>query len=281
MPFCPNCRSEFQDWVRTCPDCHVPLVDIQPPPPADSAPDMYPVIWARAAGRFVTNFSVRIGKRALIAVVAIVVLALVLSGSFSYSLGEREGLAGGQKEAEALLTGFHGFLSMAAQDYTWMEFYEKQNAASANTGIAILFTSPSLYITTYLTRAQEQVPFAIVLPKTFVQTHLFTGEDQRAAPVFRGTLNPANKSKSEVYIYLGTGIVGIISILESNYPAVQSYSEFGSASDQTTIDGVQILKGKNSALAFKSRNIYFIIRSHDVADEELFEVAKSLISGSG
>lgn len=33
MPFCPECRDEFQDWVEICPDCKVPLVDKLPPPP--------------------------------------------------------------------------------------------------------------------------------------------------------------------------------------------------------------------------------------------------------
>lgn len=32
MPFCPKCKGEFQDWVKTCPDCGVPLVDKLPPP---------------------------------------------------------------------------------------------------------------------------------------------------------------------------------------------------------------------------------------------------------
>ena len=26
MPYCPKCRDEFQDWVKTCPDCRVALV---------------------------------------------------------------------------------------------------------------------------------------------------------------------------------------------------------------------------------------------------------------
>jgi hypothetical protein len=33
MPFCPDCRGEFQDWVKECPDCKVPLVEILPPQP--------------------------------------------------------------------------------------------------------------------------------------------------------------------------------------------------------------------------------------------------------
>lgn len=31
MPYCPDCGDEFEDWVTTCPDCKVPLVDkLQP-----------------------------------------------------------------------------------------------------------------------------------------------------------------------------------------------------------------------------------------------------------
>lgn len=33
MPFCPKCHDEFQDWVRTCPDCGVDLVAELPAPP--------------------------------------------------------------------------------------------------------------------------------------------------------------------------------------------------------------------------------------------------------
>jgi hypothetical protein len=31
MPYCPKCRDEFQDWVKTCPDCRVALVAELPP----------------------------------------------------------------------------------------------------------------------------------------------------------------------------------------------------------------------------------------------------------
>ena len=27
MPFCPECRDEFQDWVEVCPNCKVALID--------------------------------------------------------------------------------------------------------------------------------------------------------------------------------------------------------------------------------------------------------------
>ncbi len=30
MKFCPECRSEFQDWAQVCNDCQVPLVDKLP-----------------------------------------------------------------------------------------------------------------------------------------------------------------------------------------------------------------------------------------------------------
>ena len=33
MPYCPECRDEFQEWVKVCPDCGVTLVDTLPKPP--------------------------------------------------------------------------------------------------------------------------------------------------------------------------------------------------------------------------------------------------------
>jgi len=33
MPFCPNCQIEFQDWVKTCPDCGIDLIAELPPTP--------------------------------------------------------------------------------------------------------------------------------------------------------------------------------------------------------------------------------------------------------
>ena len=34
MQYCPQCRDEFQDWVKTCPDCQVALVTELPVPPS-------------------------------------------------------------------------------------------------------------------------------------------------------------------------------------------------------------------------------------------------------
>lgn len=33
MPYCPQCRDEFQEWVEECPDCKVKLVNELPPLP--------------------------------------------------------------------------------------------------------------------------------------------------------------------------------------------------------------------------------------------------------
>ena len=32
MPYCLNCRDEFEDWVEVCPDCGISLVDELPNP---------------------------------------------------------------------------------------------------------------------------------------------------------------------------------------------------------------------------------------------------------
>lgn len=38
MPFCPECRDEFEDWVEECPDCHVRLVATLPEPLPEPEP---------------------------------------------------------------------------------------------------------------------------------------------------------------------------------------------------------------------------------------------------
>jgi hypothetical protein len=49
MPFCPECRDDFQDWVKMCPDCGVALVRELPPGPEHEAADDEPVVFAAAA----------------------------------------------------------------------------------------------------------------------------------------------------------------------------------------------------------------------------------------
>jgi len=44
MPYCPKCRDEFQDWVKTCPDCRAPLV-------AELPVQSSPTIRAASAGK--------------------------------------------------------------------------------------------------------------------------------------------------------------------------------------------------------------------------------------
>jgi hypothetical protein len=37
MTWCPSCRAEYRPGFDTCADCHVPLVDTEPPPPREEA----------------------------------------------------------------------------------------------------------------------------------------------------------------------------------------------------------------------------------------------------
>ena len=39
MPFCPQCRDEFQDWVQVCPDCGEVLLDELPALPEPQPED--------------------------------------------------------------------------------------------------------------------------------------------------------------------------------------------------------------------------------------------------
>jgi len=55
MPYCPQCRDEFQDWVRVCPDCKVTLIGELPPPPKHEGTDEPLVYVATAPNESVAN----------------------------------------------------------------------------------------------------------------------------------------------------------------------------------------------------------------------------------
>ena len=49
MPFCPQCRDEFQDWAKVCPDCKVALVEHLPVQPRDKEMDEQPLVYVATA----------------------------------------------------------------------------------------------------------------------------------------------------------------------------------------------------------------------------------------
>jgi hypothetical protein len=55
MPYCPQCRDEFQDWVKVCPDCKVALVAELPPQPKHEKTDEPLVYIATAPNESVAN----------------------------------------------------------------------------------------------------------------------------------------------------------------------------------------------------------------------------------
>lgn len=55
MPYCPQCRDEFQDWVKVCPDCKVALVAELPPQPEHEQIDEPLVHVATAPNEVVAN----------------------------------------------------------------------------------------------------------------------------------------------------------------------------------------------------------------------------------
>jgi hypothetical protein len=55
MPYCPQCRSEFQDWVKVCPDCKVALVEKLPPKPRPKQRDEPTVYLATAPNEMIAD----------------------------------------------------------------------------------------------------------------------------------------------------------------------------------------------------------------------------------
>jgi hypothetical protein len=78
MPFCPNCRDEFEDWVEICPDCRVALVDELPPLPKTPFP---PPVFKETYERFI---NCRWLHHTLIVVAtALILLVLLISQPWS------------------------------------------------------------------------------------------------------------------------------------------------------------------------------------------------------
>jgi hypothetical protein len=50
MPFCPVCRSEYEQGIEKCRDCDVPLVESLPPENAEAEPNAHLVEIYEAAG---------------------------------------------------------------------------------------------------------------------------------------------------------------------------------------------------------------------------------------
>jgi len=55
MPYCPECRDEFEEWVKVCPDCNVALVEELPPQPVHEDMDESLVHIATAPGEPIAN----------------------------------------------------------------------------------------------------------------------------------------------------------------------------------------------------------------------------------
>ena len=55
MLYCPQCRDEFQDWVKVCPDCNVSLVDQLPVQDEDEETEEPVVYIATAPNESVAN----------------------------------------------------------------------------------------------------------------------------------------------------------------------------------------------------------------------------------
>jgi hypothetical protein len=76
MLHCPKCRGEFEDWAKTCPDCHADLV-AEPSPPQAQVPPSNPI----------RELKETLGNPRLLLILAGVTMLLALCGLISYCVG--------------------------------------------------------------------------------------------------------------------------------------------------------------------------------------------------
>ena len=182
--FCPNCRDEFQDWVKMCPDCHVNLVDNLPP---SSKPPAIKRVSNRIheVHQFIKRFTFKIDRRGLIISVALILALTLMAGVAFFLLGVNDGLARGKDKTKGIIEAFI-HICKPELGTIWWEIYQKQDIATGMVGTHEQLGQSRKYITNDLARAQENSPFQIIIP-----SYVPSGENTSLRPMIEGCCQSA------------------------------------------------------------------------------------------
>jgi hypothetical protein len=140
------------------------------------------------------------------------------------------------------------------------------------------------FCTLDLARAQEEIPFTIILPSYI--------PDEQTAPPLPDITGPLreyqcdDKVKVEIlYIVdLGNETFGIIEIEENNYPVLPGDPELNPDLERIEICGREVIKtegnfsqGPGAIFFFSQDNIYFVTGLYNFPTEEALKVLESML----
>jgi hypothetical protein len=222
----------------------------------------------------------KISKRILIiSILFIFVILIGLSYGF-FLLGKSIGFETGKKvsnakgyaesseigktEGQEILLKTSENVSLSAQDRIyWME---GQNQYINGKEV----TYETQFTTNDLTRAQEHVPFTIVIPTYLPSTN-------QRLPDISGPLITSGGKRIWIRVTYSVLPKGIIVITEGKYAPGSTIPEV-EGREYVDIGGTQVLKDKNNTVFnFRSSDYGFALSAYDVPGEETLKVVESMI----
>jgi hypothetical protein len=137
------------------------------------------------------------------------------------------------------------------------------------------------FYTKNLTRAQEEIPFPMVIPG-----YLPGKRNDTLLPDIAGPLKEYQHDH-EVRIHilyvidLGNEARGTIEIEESNFPVIPPDPRLDPGVEHVQIAGETVVKVSDNPESlqffFNQNGIYFIVESHNLTDEEVLKIVESMI----
>ena len=271
MKICPKCTGEYQDWVTICPDCNINLIDNTPMKHTSTT-----YLLNALHNRYTGKLTVRIGIIGIV-VIIVVVLAIIAGTSYGlYHLGEKMGIDKGIEAVSILQSDIiNGVINdTEAGIYNWGEFKPPDVTIEINVSREnVKYANRRTFGTNDITRAQEHIPFAIILP-----TYLpYNGTGQNV-PTISGPLETYN-NEFQVTLSYGVPGGGLVIIDESNCPISYGNPELNYGLERIVVNGKDAIRSiKDTEFSFRSGDVYFVIASFNLPGEEVRKVFESLIN---
>jgi hypothetical protein len=128
----------------------------------------------------------------------------------------------------------------------------------------------SIFFTNDLTRAQEYIPFTIIVP-TYVPNTI------KQLPMINGPLKCLSNARNEIYIVYAVAPRGWIRITEGKYSSNTSQKK-AVGDEIVEIAGKPVMKdGNGSVFTYSSENLSFSISYDNIPGDEAYKVVESMM----
>ncbi|UCH50605.1 MAG: hypothetical protein JSV54_06185 [Chloroflexota bacterium] len=144
------------------------------------------------------------------------------------------------------------------------------------------------FYTTDLARAQDKVPFPIVLPSYIPDKGKGIPLPSIKGPLIDSNMHTGLDNKIEININYSIDLSEeagyLIRITECNYPYTIGDPKWDSDLESIEIEGKQVVRaefdhslGPAIWFSFRSQNIYFVVESYNIPADEAMKIVESII----